>query len=88
MTLQDFRKLYDARPFRPFALHLADGREISVVHPDFAAVPRAGRSVVVISPDNTQMHIVDLLLATNLVTATLASGELPDAPDSPDAGSR
>lgn len=80
MTLQDFRKLYNTRPFRPFALHLADGREVSVVPPDFAAVSRAGRGVVVISPDNTQIGIVDLLLATNVVTTILPSGELPAPP--------
>lgn len=87
MTLQDFRKLYDAEPFRPFTLHLANGREILVDHPDFVALPRVGRTLVVLTPDD-RMHYVDLLLVTNMETATPASGELPDAPNSSDPGRR
>lgn len=88
MTLQDFRKLYDAEPFQPFTLHLANGKEISVLHPDFVAVPSAGRTVVVITPDNSRMHMVDLLLVSSLETQTHASGELPSAPSSPNGGTR
>ena len=69
-------------------MHLANGKEVMVVHPDFVAVPRVGRTVVVITPDNSRMHLVDLLLVSNLETGILANGELPSAPDSPDGGSR
>ena len=87
MTLQDFRKLYDAEPFRPFTLHLANGRKILVDHPDFVALPRFGRTLVVLTPDD-RMHYVDLLLVTNMETASPTNGELPDASTSPDPGSR
>ena len=30
MTIEEVRKFYDAQPFHPFVLHLADGREIPV----------------------------------------------------------
>ena len=88
MTLQDFRKLYDAEPFQPFLLHLANGKEISVLHPDFVAVPSAGRTVVVSAPDNSRMHRVDLFLVSSLETQAHTSGELPSTPGSPESGSR
>ena len=87
MTLQDFRALYDAEPFQRFTLHLANGKEIIVDHPDFVLLPRTGRTVAVLTPDN-RMHYVDLLLVNSLETDSPASGELPSAPASPDGGSR
>jgi hypothetical protein len=31
MAIEQLRRVYEARPFRPFTIHLADGREILVV---------------------------------------------------------
>lgn len=87
MTLQDFRKLYAAEPFQPFVLHLAKGKEIFIDHPDFVALPRVGRTLVVMTPDD-RMHYVDLLLVTNMETARPTNGELPDASNQPEPGDR
>ena len=38
MTQRDIRDLIRHQPFQPFRLHLADGKGLSVPHPDFALV--------------------------------------------------
>ena len=65
MTIEKIRDLYNAQPFRPFILHLADGRAVPVDHPEFLAAAPSGRTVVIYQPDDT-MNIVDLLLVTDL----------------------
>ena len=40
--LQEIRELTRLAPFRPFTLHLADGRQLKVPHPDFVWLPRPG----------------------------------------------
>ena len=37
MTIEQLRKFYDAQPFKPFVMHLADGRAIPVMHREFMA---------------------------------------------------
>lgn len=38
MTKKDIRDLVHQSPFKPFRLHLADGKGLRVPHPDFALV--------------------------------------------------
>ena len=65
MTIQEIRKRYDARPFRPFDIHTADGRKIRVAHPEFMATAPAARTVVVYQADGS-FDIIDLLLVAGL----------------------
>ncbi len=65
MTVQEIRKLYEARPFRPFSIHMADGHYVRVAHPEFMATAPAARTVVVYQSDGS-FDIVDLLLVTAL----------------------
>jgi hypothetical protein len=65
MTIDKVRKLYKAQPFRPFMIHLADGRKIPVVHPEFMASAPTGRTISVYTPDD-DFHIIDLQLVTDL----------------------
>ncbi len=65
MTIEQVRRLYEAQPFRPFTLHLADGREIPVLHREFMASAPSGRTVMVYQPDDS-FDIIDLLLVTAL----------------------
>lgn len=47
------RELWNARPFVPFLIRLADGRTLSVPHPDFFYVsPTGGRMFVADTDDN------------------------------------
>lgn len=65
MAIERVRALYSAQPFRPFVIHLADGREIPVYHREFLSSAPSGRTLVVFQPDDT-MNIIDLLLVTDL----------------------
>ena len=65
MTLDRLRELYLAKPFQPFVIHLADGRNVTVKSPEFMAFSHSGRTIVVHEPDDS-MRIVDLLLVTEL----------------------
>ncbi|MCW5553072.1 MAG: hypothetical protein KIS67_13045 [Verrucomicrobiae bacterium] len=38
MTQKDIRALVQFQPFKPFRLHLVDGKDLRVPHPDFALV--------------------------------------------------
>ena len=73
MTIERLREAYEAQPFRPFALHLADGREIPVLHREFILALPSGRTVVVCQPDDT-LNIIDLLLVTDLEFKAVTNG--------------
>ena len=65
MTIEAIRNAYEAQPFTPFTLHLADGRDISVQSREFMASAPNGRTVIVYQPDSS-WNVVDLLLVTDL----------------------
>ncbi len=65
MTIDQLRKLHQAKPFQPFDIYLADGRTLPVDHPEVLAVPPPGRTIGVGLSDGT-IEIVDLLLVTSL----------------------
>ena len=65
MTVERIREAYDKQPFQPFAIHVADGRGIPVLHREFMMTAPSGRTVVVMQPDDT-LNIIDLLLVTDL----------------------
>jgi hypothetical protein len=73
MTIEQLRAAYTAKPFRPFVIHLADGREIPVQHPEFILTVPSGRTIVVCQPDDT-LNIIDLLLVTDLEIQPSANG--------------
>ena len=65
MKISEIRNLLHAEPFRPFAIHVADGGRIRVVHPDFVAVAPTGREMSVYQPDGDH-QIIDVLMVTRL----------------------
>ena len=65
MTIEQLRRMHQARPFRPFRVHLADGRDLDVAHPAFLAHTPTGRTVMIAQPDES-FEVVDLLLVTSL----------------------
>jgi hypothetical protein len=73
MTIEQVRKIYEDTPFRPFVIHLADGREIPVHHREFIMSAPSGRTLFVCQPDDT-LNIIDLLLVTDLEVKPLANG--------------
>lgn len=71
MTIDEVRKCYTAQPFRPFCLHLDDGREFKIDHPEFISMSRVGRTVAVADIDGT-FEIIDLL---HVVSLSMGDGQ-------------
>lgn len=65
MTIEQLRTAHLTQPFRPFVIHLADGRHFPVPSPEFLWSSPSGRTIVVAQPDET-LQIIDLLLVTGL----------------------
>lgn len=64
MTIDPFKRVLQAKPFRPFILRLADGSRVQVPNPDFVYFhPEVPRSAVIAMPDGSFL-IVDLLLVS------------------------
>jgi hypothetical protein len=73
MTIEQLRDAYHAQPFRPFVLHLADGRQVPVLHREFMMTVPSGRTIIVCQPDDTT-NIIDLLLVTDLEFKSAKNG--------------
>ncbi len=69
MTIEQLRRVHQARPFQPFTMFLADGRNIHVSHNEFLAQSPSGRTAIVYQPDES-FEIVDLLLVVSLGVTT------------------
>jgi hypothetical protein len=65
MTIEQLDAVYKAQPFKPFTLHLADGTEHQVAHPELMWHTPSGRTVV-LSLGGERMAIIDLLLVTKI----------------------
>ena len=65
MQIKELQSLYRAQPFRPFTVHLADGRGIRVEHPELMALSSTGRSAVVYGKDGA-FEVIDVLLVISL----------------------
>lgn len=65
MTAEQFRTMHKANPFRPFTIHLADGRTLPVPHRDFVSQSPSGRTIIVYQSDEG-FSVVDLYLVTEL----------------------
>jgi hypothetical protein len=66
MTIEQLRKMHQARPFQPFDIYLGDGRSLPVEHPEFLSQSPSGRTIGVGRTDDDTIEIVDLLLVTSL----------------------
>ena len=65
MTVEQLRHVHQARPFRPFTIHMADGRALHIPHSEFLSHSASGRTVIVHHPDE-KFSIVDLLLVNEV----------------------
>ena len=66
MTIEQLREFHQARPFRPFRIHLADGQHLDVMHPELLGQSKGGRTIYVAADDGEYLKFVDLLLVTML----------------------
>lgn len=65
MTIDKVREVLHAKPFEPFTLRIADGRTVSVPHPDFVSVDPKGRVVHVFREDGMS-EFIDIMLVTSI----------------------
>jgi hypothetical protein len=74
VTTEQLRNLWKTEPFRPFVIHLADGRQLQVRHPEFLLLSPSGRSIILYQPDDS-FNVVDLLLVTDLEVTSNGRGK-------------
>jgi hypothetical protein len=65
MRSEDIRRAQKAQPFVPFTLHLADGREFTIRHPEFMFVSHNERTVIVDDIDGG-LEILDPVMVTSI----------------------
>ncbi len=66
MTGEQLLKHMKGQPFKPFDIHLADGRVLEVKHPEFVLYVPGMRTCVVADPKGGGYDAVDLLLVTSI----------------------
>jgi hypothetical protein len=57
MTIEQLRNLSNAQPFRPFVIHLADGRAVPDNHREFIMTVPSGRTILVAQPDDRSLSL-------------------------------
>ena len=68
MTVEQLDAIHNAKPFRPFIVHLADDTSIPVNHPELLWRTQGGRTIF-INTGGEDVSIVDVLLVTRITTA-------------------
>ena len=63
MDLAGIRDALRKSPFEPFAIRLADGRSLTVQHPEFVAV---GRRRIIVVADDDSWSVVEPLMIVSL----------------------
>jgi hypothetical protein len=64
VTTDQIDQVHQAKPFKSFTIHLADGSKYRVVSPEFLWRPPGGRTVFVST--GRAAAIIDLLLVTKI----------------------
>ena len=73
MTIEQLQATHQTRPFQPFDVHLADGRDFQVTHPEALAYSPKGRTIAIAISDKV-IEVIDLLLVTSLTKGNGHSG--------------
>ena len=77
VKLDEIKRVKDQRPFQPFLIRMADGREIRISHPDAISwdveSPRMAFAIA-----RGEHHWIEVALITSLVLPVPASGEPED----------
>jgi hypothetical protein len=73
MPPDQLRQAYAAQPFKPFVIHMADGRDIAVEHREFMSIAPSGRYTIVVRPDDSY-EVIDLILVSSLEFAARPNG--------------
>ncbi|TWT44834.1 hypothetical protein RAS1_12520 [Phycisphaerae bacterium RAS1] len=66
MTIEKLRGVVQSKPFRPFYLCLADGRQIRVPSPEYIFVQPEAQRTIYVAGSGEEGHWIDLLLVTSV----------------------
>ena len=77
MRTEEIRKVQRAQPFRPFILHLADGRTFEINHPEFLFLSHGERTAIVDDVDGS-FEIIDPMLVTSVSVAPVQTQSTSD----------
>ena len=66
MKIDELKKAKDQRPFQPFHVRMADGREIQVLHPDAVAWEPDTSRIALFVVSGGRWEVVDVALITSL----------------------
>jgi hypothetical protein len=67
------RQAHRAQPFKPFIIHMGDGRQVSVEHPEFMAVSPTVHYATIYKEDESTEEI-ELFLVTSLEFPAKSNG--------------
>jgi hypothetical protein len=67
MKIDELKRAKDQRPFQPFRIRMADGREIEIKHPDAVAWGLETGPRMVFALCNGEHHWIDIALVSALV---------------------
>jgi hypothetical protein len=84
MTIDELRATLRQDPFRPFTMHMVDGRTFRVMHRDYMALSPSGRTVIVFQPDESY-SVLDMLLMSELEVPA-PNGQPAEPGAAPDQG--
>ncbi len=73
MPPDQLRLAYNAQPFKPFIIRMADGRDITVEHREFMTIAPSGRFTIVVRPDDSY-EVIDLILVASLEYPARSNG--------------
>jgi hypothetical protein len=65
MTIEEIKDAAQTAPFKPFVLHLADGRQVPVHNHDLIMFGPRGHTVIVYQPDE-HWNLIDVMLVTDV----------------------
>ena len=67
MTVEAIREAVHRKPFMPFNISLADGRQVYVRSPEYLfLLPKSPRTIIVAGDRESAFTIIDLLLVISL----------------------
>lgn len=73
--VNELRKLWHAQPFMPFSIHLADGRELHVPHPDFFWMSSKGGQIFVEDHSSDNVHFLNPLVIVSASRVSDSAGQ-------------
>jgi len=77
MTGETLQKAIRNQPFRPFVIHMADGRALPVTHPELIAYKTGSRTAIVVYEDSFEFLDLLLILLANSYGAREAADYRP-----------